>query len=84
MTGDALGLKFPATVDYVYDNRAIVGDPDYCIAKIEELKRHGVRYLGANFAMGGLDHGKVLKSMELFATRGDARGWRARSGGGRI
>ena len=59
--------EFPATVDYVFENRAIVGDPDYCIAKIEELKRHGVRFLGANFAMGGLDHGKVLKSMELFA-----------------
>ena len=57
----------PATLDYVIENRAIVGDPDYCIARIEELKRHGVRYFGANFAMGGLSHGKVMRSMELFA-----------------
>ncbi len=59
--------EVPATLDYVHQNRAIVGDPEYCIARIEELKRHGVRYLGANFAMGGLSHAKVLKSMELFA-----------------
>lgn len=57
----------PATLDYVHENRAIVGDPDYCIRRIEELKRRGVRYLGANFAMGGLSRRKVLDSMELFA-----------------
>ena len=59
--------EVPATLDYVLENRAIVGDPDYCISRIEELKRRGVRYLGANFAIGGLDHGKVMRSMELFA-----------------
>ena len=57
----------PATLDYVLESRAIVGDPDHCIRRIEELKARGVRYLGANFAMGGLDGRKVLKSMELFA-----------------
>ena len=57
----------PVALDYVLENRAIIGDPDYCIARIEELKSAGVEYLGANFAMGGLDHKKVLRSMELFA-----------------
>ena len=57
----------PVALDYVLENRAIIGDPDYCIARIEELKRAGVEYLGANFAMGGLSHKKVLRSMELFA-----------------
>ncbi len=57
----------PTSYDYVYDNRAIIGDPDYCIAKIEELKSQGVEYFGVNFAMGGLSPDKVLKSMELFA-----------------
>ena len=36
-------------------------------AASKQLKARGVRYLGANFAMGGLDGRKVLKSMELFA-----------------
>ena len=57
----------PATLDYVHENRAIVGDPDYCIRRIEELKRRGVGYLGANFAIGGLSHRKVVDSMRLFA-----------------
>lgn len=57
----------PATLDYVHEKRAIIGDPDYCIQRIEELKRRGVRYLGANFAMGGLSHRKVTDSMRLFA-----------------
>ena len=57
----------PVALDYVLENRAIIGDPDHCIARVEELKRAGVRYLGANFAMGGLDHNKVLRSMQLFA-----------------
>ena len=61
--------ELPATLEYVLENRAIVGDPDYCISRIEELKRHGVRYLGANFSMGGLSHDKVLRSMELFANK---------------
>ena len=57
----------PAALDYVHENRAIVGDPDYCIRRIKALKRRGVRYLGANFAMGGMSHRKVLESMQLFA-----------------
>ena len=57
----------PVALDYVLENRAIIGDPDYCVARIEELKRAGVEYMGANFAMGGISHEKVLRSMNLFA-----------------
>ncbi len=57
----------PATLDYVFENRAIVGDPDYCVRRIELLKRAGVRHLGCNFAIGGLSHEKATRSMELFA-----------------
>ena len=57
----------PVPLDYVLEERAIIGDPDYCVARIEELKRAGVEYLGANFAMGGISHKKVLQSMNLFA-----------------
>ncbi len=57
----------PVSFEYVLENRAIIGDPDYCISRIEELKSQGVGYFGANFAMGGLSHHKALKSMELFA-----------------
>ena len=57
----------PVPLDYVLKERAIIGDPDYCVARIEELKRAGVQYLGANFAMGGISHQKVLQSMNLFA-----------------
>ena len=57
----------PVPLDYVLEERAIIGDPDYCVARIEELKRAGVEYLGANFAMGGISHQKVLQSMNLFA-----------------
>lgn len=59
--------ELPPSVDYLYQNRAIVGSPETCGAKIEELQRQGIEYFGCNFAFGGLDHRKVLRSMELFA-----------------
>ena len=59
--------KFPPTYEHLAANRAFIGDPDQCAAKIRELHDAGVRYFGCNFAFGGLEHAKQLKSMELFA-----------------
>ena len=59
--------ELPLSYDYVCENRAFIGDPDYCIARIQELRDHGIEYFGCNFAFGGMKHEKVMRSMELFA-----------------
>lgn len=53
--------------DYIAANRAFIGTPDQCAAKIQLLQEHGIDYFGCNFAMGGIPQDKVLRSMELFA-----------------
>jgi alkanesulfonate monooxygenase SsuD/methylene tetrahydromethanopterin reductase-like flavin-dependent oxidoreductase (luciferase family) len=58
---------FPPTYDYLAQNRAFIGTPDQCAAQIRALHDAGVRYFGCNFAFGGLDHARQVKSMELFA-----------------
>ena len=57
----------PLSYDYLHDNRAFVGDPEYCISRIQELRDQGIEYFGCNFAFGGIEHEKVMRSMELFA-----------------
>jgi hypothetical protein len=37
------------------------------VAAIKDLQQQGIEYFGCNFAFGGLEHGKVLRSMDLFA-----------------
>ena len=59
--------QFPPTYEYLAEHRAFIGDPDQCAARIQALHDAGVRYFGCNFAFGGLDQRKQLKSMELFA-----------------
>ena len=59
--------ELPLSFDYISDNRAFIGTPDQCAAKIAELQAHGVEYFGCNFAMGGIPHDKVIRSMQLFA-----------------
>ncbi len=58
---------FPPTYEYLAERRAFIGTPDQCAAKIQALHDAGVRYFGCNFAFGGLEQRKQLKSMELFA-----------------
>ena len=41
--------------------------PDQCIAKIKALQKEGIEYLGCTFSMGGMEHSKLMRSMELFA-----------------
>jgi alkanesulfonate monooxygenase SsuD/methylene tetrahydromethanopterin reductase-like flavin-dependent oxidoreductase (luciferase family) len=59
--------QLPASYDYLAHKRAIVGTPDQCVAKIQELQQYGIAYFGCNFDFGGMEHQKVLRSMELFA-----------------
>ena len=59
--------ELPLSFDYISDNRAFIGTPDQCAAKIAELRAQGVEYFGCNFAMGGIPRDKVMRSMQLFA-----------------
>ncbi|MFQ6028990.1 MAG: LLM class flavin-dependent oxidoreductase [Dehalococcoidia bacterium] len=57
----------PPGHEYLSQNRAIVGTPDQCVAQIKELQKIGIDHFGCNFDFGGMEHRKVLKSMELFS-----------------
>ena len=59
----------PVGYDHLYDNRAIIGTPEQCLAKILELKNAGIEIFGGNFAFGGMEDRKVRQSMELFAKK---------------
>ena len=59
--------EIPPSFDYLYENRAIIGTPDQCVAKIRELEAQGIEYFGCNFSFGGMDHRLAVSSMELFA-----------------
>ena len=72
--------ELPLSYDYLDENRAFVGDPDFCIAKIQDLRDQGIEYFGCNFAFGGMEHEKVIHSMELFAKEIMPRQSRASTG----
>lgn len=57
----------PPSYDYLYENRAIIGSPDQCIAKIKALQEQGIGYFVCNFFFGDLPHEKVMQSMKLFS-----------------
>ncbi|MBM3943274.1 MAG: LLM class flavin-dependent oxidoreductase [SAR202 cluster bacterium] len=57
----------PTSYDHLVQHRAIVGTPEQCIATIQKFRDQGVEYFGCNFAFGGLEHRKVMRSMDLFA-----------------
>ncbi len=59
--------QLPPGYDYLAENRAVIGTPEHCIAKIREFQQQGIEYFGCNFDFGGMEQGKVLRSMELFA-----------------
>ena len=59
--------ELPLGFDYIRHNRAFIGTPDQCAAKIAELRAQGIQYFGCNFAMGGIAHEKVIRSMQMFA-----------------
>jgi alkanesulfonate monooxygenase SsuD/methylene tetrahydromethanopterin reductase-like flavin-dependent oxidoreductase (luciferase family) len=59
--------ELPLGYDYLRENRAIIGTPEQCVAQIKALQQQGIDYFGCNFDFGGMEHAKVLHSMELFS-----------------
>jgi alkanesulfonate monooxygenase SsuD/methylene tetrahydromethanopterin reductase-like flavin-dependent oxidoreductase (luciferase family) len=59
--------ELPLSYEYLRENRAVIGTPDQCAARIKEFQEQGIDYFGCNFDFGGMEHEKVLHSMELFA-----------------
>ena len=57
----------PPNYDYLHEHRAIIGTPEQCVAKINDLQQQGIEYFGCNFSFGGMEHSKLLRSMKLFA-----------------
>ncbi len=63
----AARTELPLGYDYIRGNRAFIGTPEQCVEQIAALRAQGVEYFGCNFAMGGIPHEKVMRSMQLFA-----------------
>ncbi len=59
--------SMPPTFDYFVENRAIIGSPEQCIAKIKWLQEEGIGNFVCNFFFGDLAHEKVMQSMKLFS-----------------
>ena len=57
----------PQTYEHVREKRGVIGTPEQCVAQLKELQAQGIGYFGCNFAFGGMDHGKIMASMKLFA-----------------
>ena len=57
----------PQTYEHVRAKRRVIGTPEQCVAQLKELQAQGIGYFGCNFAFGGMDHGKIMASMKLFA-----------------
>lgn len=55
--------------EYFCEHRGFFGTPDRVLRQLRDLRdNHGITYFGGNFAFGGLNQAKTLRSMELFAT----------------
>jgi alkanesulfonate monooxygenase SsuD/methylene tetrahydromethanopterin reductase-like flavin-dependent oxidoreductase (luciferase family) len=59
--------ELPVNYDTLAQNRAIIGTPEQCVTRIKALQAQGIDYFGCNFDFGGMEHHKVLRSMELFS-----------------
>lgn len=57
----------PTSYEHIYENRAFFGTPEAVAAKIDAVLGEGIDLFCCGFAFGGLDHAKVIRSMELFA-----------------
>jgi alkanesulfonate monooxygenase SsuD/methylene tetrahydromethanopterin reductase-like flavin-dependent oxidoreductase (luciferase family) len=53
---------------YLYPHRVIFGNPDQCTERIREIQASGMTNVGLIVNFGGLEHGKVMASLERFAT----------------
>jgi len=52
---------------YLYPNRVIFGDPDQCVERIKQILDAGITNVSLLANFGGLDHAKVLASLDRFA-----------------
>jgi alkanesulfonate monooxygenase SsuD/methylene tetrahydromethanopterin reductase-like flavin-dependent oxidoreductase (luciferase family) len=59
--------ELPTSNEHLYNRRAIIGTPEQCVDQIKELQSNGIEYFGCNFSFGGMEQGKLLRSMRLFA-----------------
>ena len=59
--------ELPPSFQDLYENRSVMGAPEQCVAQIKEIQSQGIEYFGCNFSFGGMKHGTVMRSMELFA-----------------
>jgi alkanesulfonate monooxygenase SsuD/methylene tetrahydromethanopterin reductase-like flavin-dependent oxidoreductase (luciferase family) len=59
--------ELPTSCEYLYENRAVVGSPEQCVAQIKALQEQGIEYFGCNLSFGGLEHRLQMRSLELFA-----------------
>jgi len=58
------------TYDDIRGQRAIFGDPSYCLERIHQIREMlGIQQLMGWMNIGGMAHDKVLHSMRLFAER---------------
>ena len=55
--------------DAAFDNVALFGTPDQVAQRIEKLRESGVENLIFFVNYGGIEHQKVMRSLELFATQ---------------
>jgi len=53
--------------NYLYPHRVIVGDPDQCVERITQIRATGVTNVALLANFGGLEHAKVLASLDRFA-----------------
>jgi alkanesulfonate monooxygenase SsuD/methylene tetrahydromethanopterin reductase-like flavin-dependent oxidoreductase (luciferase family) len=53
--------------DYLYPNKVIFGDPDQCVERIQQILATGVTNVSLLADFGGLEHAKILASLERFA-----------------
>jgi alkanesulfonate monooxygenase SsuD/methylene tetrahydromethanopterin reductase-like flavin-dependent oxidoreductase (luciferase family) len=59
--------ELPTSYDELFERRAIIGAPQSCVEQIKALQKEGIDYFICNFAFGGLQQQKVMRSMRLFA-----------------
>jgi natural product biosynthesis luciferase-like monooxygenase protein len=55
--------------DHLYPQRVIFGDPQQCAERIAQIRASGVTNVGLLANFGGLEHTKVLASLDRFAAQ---------------
>src|SRR6266511_4112210 len=68
--GRAIAVPAPKEpdVDDLLDRFLIIGTPDTCIRQLKRVQELvGISHFNCSFRFGDLEHGRVLRSMELFA-----------------